>query len=146
MISYHTEDISFNLKGKRRISAWIKSVITDEKFSLSGIPGSPGDINIIFCSDSHLLSINRQYLNHDYYTDIITFDYSQNRVISGDLFVSIDTVKMNSIQYKVTFEEELDTVIIHGILHLLGYKDKSKNDKSLMKDAEDRSLEKLKLI
>lgn len=145
MISYHTEDISFSLKGKRKISNWIKSVIVDNNFTLFETPCIPGDLNFIFCSDNYLLNINRQYLKHDYYTDIITFDYSQNGVISGDLFISIDTVKENSSLYNVTFEEELNRVIIHGILHLLGYKDKSKIDKSIMKDAEDRSLEKLKI-
>ena len=145
MISYHTEDISFSLNGKRKISNWIKSVIVDNNFTLFETPCIPGDLNFIFCSDNYLLNINRQYLKHDYYTDIITFDYSQNGVISGDLFISIDTVKKNSSLYNVTFEEELNRVIIHGVLHLLGYKDKSKIDKSIMKDAEDRSLEKLKI-
>jgi probable rRNA maturation factor len=96
-----------------------------------------GDITVIFCSDDYLLKINEQYLNHDYYTDIITFDYVENSVISGDLFISTDRVKENSAQLNVSFEKELYRVVLHGILHLTGYKDKTEDEKKVMRGKED---------
>ena len=137
MITYHSENISFNLKGKREINNWIKSVVSDLQFSLKMSNYKVGDINIVFCNDTYLLEINQKYLNHNYFTDIITFDYSENGIISGDLFISVDTVKENSLKFKVSFDEEIKRVIIHGVLHLLGYKDKTKSEKLKMKDAEN---------
>jgi probable rRNA maturation factor len=107
----------------------------------------PGDINFIFCSDEHLLGINKQYLNHDTYTDIVTFDYSseaQQQPVSGDIFISIDRVKENAEKFSKSFEDELHRVIIHGVLHLLGYKDKTKSAKEEMTKEEDMSLKMLK--
>lgn len=140
MITYHSENISFNLKGKREINNWIKSVVSDLQFSLKMSNYKVGNINIVFCNDTYLLEINQKYLNHNYFTDIITFDYSENGIISGDLFISVDTVKENSLKFKVSFDEEIKRVIIHGVLHLLGYKDKTKSEKLKMKDAENMAL------
>jgi len=100
----------------------------------------PGDINFIFCSDEYLLDINVDYLNHDYYTDIITFDYCENNIISGDIFISINRVKENSIEFNQTFLKELHRVIVHGVLHLLGIKDKSLAEREEMTINEDKYL------
>lgn len=96
-----------------------------------------GDISVIFCSDEYLLEMNRQHLDHDYYTDIITFDYSIENVVSGDLFISIDRVKDNASSFNMRFNHELLRVIVHGVLHLLGYKDKSEEDITLMRSKEN---------
>ena len=108
----------------------VDSLIISEKFK-------PGEITIIFCSDDYLLDKNRAYLNHDYYTDIITFDYSENDVVSGDLFISIDRVKDNANTYGISFDNELKRVVYHGILHLCGYKDKTEKDKKEMREKEN---------
>ena len=100
----------------------------------------PGDINYILCSDPYLLDINRQYLNHDYYTDVITFDYSEDNIISGDIFISVDTVADNAKEYNVTFEKELERVMIHGVLHLVGYNDKSDDEVVVMRAKENQYL------
>lgn len=97
----------------------------------------PGNISVIFCSDAYLLNINEQYLGHDYYTDIVTFDYVENSVISGDLFISIDRINDNAKQLGVSFDEELLRVIIHGVLHLTGYKDKTIAEKKIMREKEN---------
>ena len=99
-----------------------------------------GDIGYIFCSDEKILDVNRQFLQHDYYTDIITFDYSTPRTISGDLFISLDTVLSNSQQQGTTYDEELHRVVIHGILHLCGINDKGPGERELMEAAENRAL------
>jgi len=99
-----------------------------------------GDISIIFVSDSYLLEINQKYLNHDYYTDIITFDYCEMNIISGDLFISVDRVQENADTYNVGFLTELHRVMIHGVLHLCGYKDKSDDEKRLMRELENKYL------
>ena len=96
-----------------------------------------GDISVIFCSDEYLLKINEQYLDHNYYTDIVTFDYVENAVISGDLFISVDRVAENAEKYGNPFIEELHRVIIHGVLHLVGYNDKTVKEQSLMREKED---------
>ncbi|MBC8005693.1 MAG: rRNA maturation RNase YbeY [Verrucomicrobia bacterium] len=129
-IQYCSEDISIPKFQKRKITRWIKETITSEEKTL-------GDISFIFCSDTYLLEVNKQYLNHDYFTDIITFDYVENGLISGDIFISCDRVKENAAEFNTGFENELFRIIIHGVLHLLGYKDKSKKDKLLMTDKED---------
>jgi len=115
---------------KRKITSWIKETIASEN-------KTPGDISFIFCSDDYLLKMNKQYLDHDYFTDIITFDYVENNIISGDIFISCDRVKENAGEYKTGFENELSRIIIHGVLHLLGFKDKNKTDKLLMTQKED---------
>ena len=135
MINFFNEDISFSFRGKRARSKWIKEVIATN---------SPqkriGDINIVFCSDDYMLNANNQFLKHNYYTDIITFDYTQLDTISGDLLISIDTVKSNAIEYNSTFDLELHRVIIHGILHLLGFNDSTHKESLLMRKAEDKAL------
>lgn len=132
-ISFQTEGIKFTLSNKFGIRKWITLVAQQEGFTT-------GAINYIFCSDEHLLSINKQYLNHDYYTDIITFDYTEDKRVSGDIFISIDRVKDNALEFKTSFEQELHRVMIHGILHLMGYKDKSKADEKLMREKENKAL------
>jgi probable rRNA maturation factor len=122
-----------------KASKWINKVIEIETFTT-------GDVSIIFCIDSYILEINREYLNHDYFTDIITFDYSSDKVISGDLFISVDTVSRNSIDYGTVFSNELLRVIIHGILHLLGYKDKTRNDIAVMRQKENEYLNLFELL
>jgi probable rRNA maturation factor len=108
----------------------INALISVEEFET-------GDITIVFCNDDYLLKVNRSYLNHDYYTDIITFDYSENKTISGDLFISLDRVKENAGIYQVSFHHELARVVFHGILHLCGYNDKYTEDIKLMREKED---------
>jgi rRNA maturation RNase YbeY len=132
MIRYHIEDVQFKLKQKRILSSWIRRTI-EGRMDL-------GELNFIFCSDDYLLNINKQYLNHNYYTDVITFDYCNQNILSGDIFISLDTVKENSKEYSVSFENELYRVMIHGVLHLLGFDDKSDIDKVQMKNAEDEAL------
>lgn len=130
MISYYNEDISFNLKAKLLNNRWLKMVIESEI-------KKTGDISIIFCSDNYILDVNMKYLQHDYFTDIITFDYCEGSRISGDLFISIDSVRENAIHYGVDFETELDRVMVHGVLHLLGYDDHSPEDIAMMREKEN---------
>lgn len=140
MILFTNDDsVSFNLKNKRLIKSWIKDIIQLNKKEV-------GDINYIFCSDEKILEINKEFLKHDYYTDIISFDYCEVNKINGDIFISIDTVKSNSIKYKTEFVEELHRVIIHGVLHFLGFKDKTKADAEKMREAENKALIRLNKI
>jgi probable rRNA maturation factor len=136
-IKYYAEDVSIPKFSKRIVSHWLKDVIHIEK-------GQCGDITIIFVSDTFLLQMNRDYLNHDYFTDIITFDYSQklnNRLmVSGDLFISLDTIRSNSLDYNVSFLHELHRVMLHGVLHLLGYKDETSEEFESMKEKEEEYL------
>lgn len=129
-IHYFNEDIAFPKVKKRITTSWIKQVIFLEEKRV-------GDISFIFCSDEYLLDVNRKYLNHDYYTDIITFDNVEGNVINGDIFISVDRVKENSIEFETSFDNEIHRILIHGVLHLLGYKDKIKKDKYLMTERED---------
>lgn len=133
-IRFFSEEIPFKLAHPRKTSAWIKQAITKEN-------GQLDELNYIFCSDQYLLSINQQYLNHNTLTDIITFGHSEKGApISGDIYISIERVEENSKYFKISFEEELHRVIIHGILHLLGYKDKKSSDKALMRKKEEAYL------
>lgn len=135
-ITFDSENIEFpNLK-KRETSTWIKNIADSFSKKL-------GDVAYLFCNDNKILDINRQYLNHDFYTDIITFDYSEGDKISGDIFISLDTVKTNSQKYNTDYQEELYRVIIHGVLHLCGLDDKSEADSIEMREAEDRALKQL---
>lgn len=130
-INFFQEDINFTLPNKTAVRNWINNTISAENYSLS-------ELNFIFCSDVYLLEINKQYLNHDTYTDIITFDNSEEEgVIVGDIFLSIERIKENAQTFKVPFKDELHRVIIHGTLHLLGYPDKKKEEKALMTQKED---------
>lgn len=133
MVTYFTEDTSFRFKEKRLTSRWLKAVAESEGKRL-------GDIGIIFCSDNYLLNINKEYLNHDYYTDIITFDYCEGNKLSGDLFISVDSVRENAVYYDVEFHVELRRVIVHGLLHLMGYDDHSDEDITQMRAKENACL------
>ena len=130
MVSYYTQDIDFTFKNKAANNQWLKVVAESEILRL-------GQISIIFCSDTYILDINMKYLQHDYFTDIITFDYCKGDKLSGDLFISIDSVNENARIYDVDFQEELYRVIVHGILHLIGYDDHTKAQKAQMKAKED---------
>ncbi len=99
-----------------------------------------GELSFVFCSDDYLLKMNKDYLQHDYFTDVITFDYTENNIISGDIFISIDRIKENAKSFNVTFEEELQRVMIHGILHLIGYNDKTEEEQSEMTEKENKYL------
>lgn len=130
MISFSTAEIEFNLKNKLRVKAWVKTIFESEKKEAS-------DITYIFCNDDYLGSMNEKYLKHDTLTDIITFDYSENGIISGDIFISIERVKENAASFSTGFDAELGRVMAHGVLHLAGYKDKSSADKKVMTKKED---------
>lgn len=130
MISYYFEDTDFVFKGKTLNNRWLRLVAESEIRRL-------GDISIIFCSDNYILDINHKYLEHDYFTDIITFDYCEGDRISGDLFISVDSVKENSLEYGDGFADELNRVIVHGILHLIGYDDHTDEDISMMRKKEN---------
>ena len=131
MIRFFKEDTSFELPEKQRVKAWVKSIATQEGKQM-------GELSYIFCSDEYLLQVNREYLDHDYYTDIITFDNAEEEgVIEGDIFVSIDRVRDNATTLQVPFETELRRVLAHGVLHLCGYKDKTPTDEQLMRAKEN---------
>jgi probable rRNA maturation factor len=134
-LSFFFEEVRFVKLPKEVLQNNIEFLIKNEN-------KYPGDVSVIFCSDDYLLKINEQYLNHDYYTDIVTFDYVENSVISGDLFISVDRVEENAGQLGVSFDEELYRVIFHGILHLCGFKDKTNAEKEMMREKEDFYLEK----
>jgi rRNA maturation RNase YbeY len=133
MITYQTEDMQMPAIRKRETSEWIKAVAATYNKKV-------GEVAYIFCSDEKILEVNRQYLEHDYYTDIITFDYTEGNRISGDLFISLDTVRTNAEQFGQPYERELYRVIIHGILHLCGINDKGPGERELMEAAENRAL------
>jgi probable rRNA maturation factor len=133
MIDFTFEDVSLIDFDQDRLIKWLELIAEREKFSVESI-------SYIFCSDLYLLDINKQYLNHDYFTDIITFDYTDKTFLSGDMFISIDRVIENAITYNVPFLNELYRVIVHGLLHLCGYKDKSDSDVILMRSKEDEAL------
>ncbi|MDB5288123.1 MAG: rRNA maturation factor [Mucilaginibacter sp.] len=135
-IQFFEEDITYNLKNKTAVRKWITETIVAEGFKLA-------ELTFVFCSDEYLLQINQQYLNHDTYTDIITFDNSEeHNTIAGDIFISIERIKENAAKFAVTEAQELHRVIIHGALHLLGYKDKTVADKKKMTLKEDHYLSK----
>ena len=140
MVRFFSEDIPFNLKGKRKISKWLKTVAALEGYAL-------GEMNYIFCSDQYLLDINKKFLGHDYLTDIITFDNSEDFLmekgregVSADIYISIDTVRANGESYGEGFERELLRVIAHGLLHLIGYDDVTESKQKKMRAAENRCL------
>jgi len=133
-ISFFTESVTYNLPQKLKIKKWLKASIEKEGFKL-------GELNFIFCSDEYLLGINQQYLNHDTYTDIITFDNSdEEKLIVSDIFISIERVKENALTFKTSSFDEVCRIMMHGTLHLLGYKDKGKAAKALMTQKEDEHL------
>lgn len=129
-IIFNYEIPDFKISDEELISNWIQNTIKEESKIQS-------DISYIFCDDEYLLDINKKYLNHDYYTDVITFDYTEENKISGDIFISIDRVKEHHKIYNTTFDNELQRVIIHGILHLIGYNDQTDEEQELMTQKED---------
>jgi probable rRNA maturation factor len=132
-ITFNSQTTGFSPKGKTALRNWIKLIAKKEKRDC-------GSISYVFCTDEELLEINRQYPNHKTLTDIITFDYTEGKKISGDIFISVERVEENAEKYKVEFENELHRVMIHGILHLCGYKDKTPKDEKLMRKKEDEAL------
>ena len=136
MITFQSENIAFPNIKRNETKRWIKKIASEYGKKI-------GDIHYIFCNDERILDINNQYLAHDYYTDIITFDYSEKEVISGDMFISLDTVRSNSEKFGTAYEEELYRVIIHGVLHLCGVNDVSEEEAKEMRGAEDKALAQL---
>ena len=135
MVRYFFEDTSFNFKPKAPTKLWLRTVAGSESRKL-------GNVNIIFCSDNYILDINMKYLQHDYFTDIITFDYCEKNTLSGDLFISVDSVRENALLYGApSFEDELNRVIVHGLLHLIGYDDHSDEQVAVMRQKENYYLE-----
>lgn len=130
LISFFSEEVDFSLLNQAETIAWISETIIKENKTL-------GEINYIFCSDDYLHKMNVEHLNHDTLTDIITFNYCVEDIISSDIFISVDRVKDNAEIFKTSFEQELNRVMIHGILHLVGYDDKSDRDKKMMRSKED---------
>lgn len=128
-IYFHIEEIDFKLKKKKKIRNWLTELAQTEEKIIE-------DLNYIFCSDNYLLEINKTHLNHDYYTDVITFDYCENKTISGDIFISIDRIKENAQTFDKSFKSELKRVMAHGLLHLMGYKDKNEADAIKMRKME----------
>ena len=133
MITYSAEGVRMPGIKKRKVTAWIKAVA-------ASYGRKTGEIGYMFVDDEKILEVNREYLGHDYYTDIITFDYDEDEVINGDLVISLDTVRTNAEQFGKTYDEELHRVIIHGILHLCGINDKGPGEREIMEEAENKAL------
>lgn len=136
MIKFNTDSIEMPALNERQITRWIKSVAADYGFAV-------GNINYIFCSDERELAVNREFLGHDYFTDVITFDYSTASTLNGDIFISLDTVRSNAGMVGTSFEHELHRIIIHGVLHLTGQGDKTPETKAQMTEKEEKALAKL---
>jgi probable rRNA maturation factor len=133
MISYNTINVKMPDISHRETTAWVRAVAASYN-------KRAGEVAYVFCDDEKILEVNRQYLKHDYYTDIITFDYCEGDVLSGDLFISLDTVRTNAEQFGKTYDDELHRVIIHGILHLVGINDKGPGEREIMEAAENKAL------
>lgn len=132
-VTFHTQDCGFRLRGKRDAAAWLRRVAEAEGRKV-------GSVSVVFCSDAAMLALNRDYLAHDYLTDIITFDYSEGRLISGDLMIGVETVRANAATFGTAFGEELMRVMVHGILHLCGHGDKTPFEEAEMRKLEDKYL------
>lgn len=135
MISFLTENIKMPKIDRKAVRAWIAAVAN----TYDG--RKVGNLNYIFCNDERILEVNKEFLGHDYYTDIITFDYSEPGVVSGDMFISLETVETNSFKFHTSFDKELLRVIIHGVLHLCGINDKGPGERAIMEAAENRALD-----
>ena len=135
MVSFIADSIEMPALDERKVTRWIRSVAADYNFAV-------GNINYIFCSDERELEVNRQFLGHDYYTDVITFDYTSGKTLNGDIFISLDTVRSNAEMVGAPFEEELRRIIIHGVLHLTGQGDKTPETKAQMTEKEEKALAK----
>ncbi len=136
MISFFSQEVSLPTFDQRKITDWIKK-------TAAFYGKRAGDISYVFCSDDRILEVNRQFLQHDYYTDVITFDYSEADIVSGDIFISIDTVRSNSEQFGQSYERELHRIIIHGVLHLCGQEDKTPETRRVMTEKEELALKTL---
>jgi probable rRNA maturation factor len=134
LIRFQVDADHFKIRQRLHLKNWLKKCIISHDFVV-------GDICFVFVTDDALLEINKQYLNHDYYTDVITFDYSENKVISGDILISVDMILFNATKFSVNAEQELFRVMAHGVLHLMGFKDKSKKDAAVMRKMEQHFLE-----
>lgn len=137
-ITFQSEGVEHPQIDEKELSSWIVSVAKKHNREV-------GEISYLFCNDEKILEVNTQYLNHDFYTDIITFDYSEENIVSGDIIISLQTVESNSQMYTTDYSEELHRVIIHGILHLCGLNDLSEEEEKAMRDAEDSALQMLLL-
>jgi rRNA maturation RNase YbeY len=133
MIEFFAEDVDLPIELSEVSKKWIVNIINSFDKNI-------GDIIFVFCSDKHILKVNNDFLKHDYYTDIITFDYCKKNIVSGDLVISTDTVKSNALKFNKEFKDELHRVVIHGILHLLGFKDATDSEKTEMRNQEDKAL------
>ena len=138
MIRFLTHDIPMPEFDTQRAVVWLRAVAADYGFAV-------GNLNYIFCSDEHILEVNRQFLSHDYFTDVITFDYSTRSTLAGDVFISVDTVASNAEQFGCSFQDELHRILVHGLLHLTGQNDKQPDDKQEMTRKENQALRKLKI-
>jgi len=132
-VYFHNEGVSLIFKNKKAVSSWLSSVIKSFKKDV-------GTLNFIFCTDEYLLTINKSYLSHNHYTDIITFDYCEENKVSGDLFISIERVKEYSLKNNIEFNNEIHRVIVHGVLHLCGLNDKTEREKEKMRAQENKFL------
>ncbi|MDD2345293.1 MAG: rRNA maturation RNase YbeY [Bacteroidales bacterium] len=135
-IQFISQDVAFQLKQKRKIKKWLTDLINSHHKRV-------GEISIVFSNNDYVLEVNKQFLSHDFYTDIITFNYNEDDFISGDLIISIDMVRENAEKYEETFEHELHRVVVHGILHLLGLNDETKKEEAAMRIAENDALKML---
>ena len=133
MVSFIADSIEMPALDERKVTRWIRSVAADYNFAV-------GNINYIFCSDERELEVNRQFLGHDYYTDVITFDYTSGKTLNGDIFISLETVRSNAEMMGVSFDAELLRIIIHGVLHLTGQGDKTPETKAQMTEKEEHAL------
>ena len=139
MIRFTSDRIEMPAFEERKVTKWIRAVAADYGFAV-------GNINYIFCSDERELEVNREFLGHDYYTDVITFDYSTSSTLNGDIFISLDTVRSNAEMVGTTFDHELLRILIHGVLHLTGQGDKTPETKAQMTEKEEKALAKITLI
>ena len=139
LLFYNEECDIPDIFNEERVKQWLQVVADDYSFGL-------GTISFIFCNDEYILDVNRKYLNHDYYTDVITFDYREGKILSGDVFISLDTVQSNALEFNTTYEDELHRVIVHSVLHLIGYKDKTDEDARVMRLNENYCLGLLKTL
>ena len=135
MIGFIAENVKMPQLDRKAVKAWIANVTAAHEGR------KVGRLNYIFCNDDRILQVNRQFLGHDYYTDIIKFDYSEPGVVSGDMYISLDTVKSNSEKFHTSYDKELMRVIIHGVLHLCGINDKGRGERAIMETAENRALD-----
>ena len=132
-VTFHTEDILFDLSQKQKHRLWISTWIESHEFIC-------GNLSFIYTSNNNLRDINRRFLNHNYFTDVITFDYREGKILSGDIFISVDQVRENAVSYKTEVEEELRRVMIHGVIHLQGYRDKTEEERETMHQMENEAL------